>query len=199
MALQAHIAIGSPDGELIAASLRRPEAFAEIFERHFVAIHRYLARRIGRAAADDLASQTFTIAFERRGTFRAAETGAAGARPWLLGIATNLLCNQRRAEQRFIEIVARLAADAAPAALTPELEAESELAAALADLPADQRDVLVLYAWEELTYEEIACVLDVPVGTVRSRLSRARSQLRSSLTVHAPQHRTGAEDHEESR
>src|SRR5271167_757563 len=88
------------DAALIARSLTVPEAFAGVFDRHFDAVHRYLARRVGRERADDLASQTFTVAFERRASFR---PGEAGAPPWLLGIATNLLRNHRRSEQRLLE------------------------------------------------------------------------------------------------
>ena len=99
------------DGELIAQSSTMPDAFHELFDRHFKAVHRYLARRVGRDRADDLASQTFTVAFTRRTTFR---TDATDARPWLLGIATNLLMNERRAEQRSLEAVARIKAQPVP-------------------------------------------------------------------------------------
>jgi RNA polymerase sigma-70 factor (ECF subfamily) len=171
----------SSDAQLIARSLATPEAFGGLFDRHFTAVHRYLARRIGREHADDLASQTFTVAFERRATFR---PGGVGARPWLLGIATNLLRNDRRSEQRLLETLAILSADAEAAGIDgPAGETDCELAAALSGLDGDQRDVLLLYAWAELSYEEIADSLAIPVGTVRSRLSRARSELRSQLTV----------------
>jgi DNA-directed RNA polymerase specialized sigma24 family protein len=79
---------------VIAASVARPELFSRIFDRHFVLVHAYLTRRIGRVMADDLASATFTVAFERRGSFRA---DADSAHPWLLGIASNLMRNQWRA------------------------------------------------------------------------------------------------------
>jgi RNA polymerase sigma-70 factor (ECF subfamily) len=156
--------------------------FGEIFDRHFSSVHRYLGRRAGPERADDLASQTFTVAFQRRATFRAREVDA---RPWLLGIATNLLRNDWRSEQRLLETLARIGAE--PGAITststavPELDCE--LAAALATLGRDQRDVLFLHAWAELSNQEIATALSIPVGTVRSRLSRARSYLRSQLTV----------------
>ncbi len=165
------------DGELIARSLMSPEAFGDLFDRHFVAVHRYLARRLGRERADDLAAQTFTVAFERRATFRREELEA---RPWLLGIATHLLLNDRRAEQRLLETVARLSAQ--PERVIEERpDVDVELAAALAELEGDQRDVLLLTAWGELSYEEIAAALEIPVGTVRSRLSRARAHLRDRL------------------
>lgn len=166
------------DSSLIALSGSRPEAFAIIFDRHFAAIHAYLSRRVGRARADDLASTTFAVAFERRSDFR---PDADSARPWLFGIATNLLRNERRAELRTLQMLARLrqvpdAGTAAPGGIDPRL------AAVLAELDPSQRDVLLLYAWGELSYDEIAASLEVPVGTVRSRLSRAHEQLRQALT-----------------
>jgi DNA-directed RNA polymerase specialized sigma24 family protein len=86
-----------PDADLIGESLSRPEAFAAIFERHFAAVHRYLARRAGAGLADDLASEVFTVAFARRASFRGHSDSAL---PWLLGIATNLLHNHGRAGVR---------------------------------------------------------------------------------------------------
>ena len=85
---------GSSDADVIARSLSVPDAFGVLFDRHFDAVHRYLARRVGRERADDLASQTFVVAFERRGSFR---PNALAARPWLFGIATHL-CQGRARE-----------------------------------------------------------------------------------------------------
>jgi RNA polymerase sigma-70 factor (ECF subfamily) len=167
------------DGELIAQSSTTADAFHELFDRHFKAVHRYLARRVGRDRADDLASQTFTVAFTRRATFR---TDATDARPWLLGIATKLLMNERRAERRSLQAVDRIQAQPVPpVAGLADAGLDHEVAAALADLDPDQRDVLLLFAWGELSYEEIASALAIPVGTVRSRMSRARSCLRLRL------------------
>jgi RNA polymerase sigma-70 factor (ECF subfamily) len=167
------------DGDLLAQSVTAAEAFHELFDRHFRVVHRYLARRVGPDRADDLASQTFTVAFTRRATFRVDVTDA---RPWLLGIATNLLMNERRAEQRSLETVDRIQAQPVPSAGEPADDGlDHEVAAALAELDPDQRDVLLLFAWGELSYEEIAWALAIPVGTVRSRMSRARSCLRRRL------------------
>lgn len=164
----------------ISRSIEAPEAFAPIFDRHFTAVHRYLARRAVRERADDLASQTFVVAFERRARYR---LDACDARPWLFGIATKLLANDRRSEQRLLESFGQLSGDArrtaAPA--DPVSDPERDLAAALAKLDPAQRDVLLLHAWCDLPYEEIADALEIPIGTVRSRLSRARASLRADL------------------
>jgi RNA polymerase sigma-70 factor (ECF subfamily) len=169
----------SGDALAISRSVEIPAAFEAIFDRHFNAVHRYIARRAGRQRADDLASQTFVVAFETRARFR---PDSPSARPWLLGIATKLLANDRRAEQRLLETYGQLSVDArrTAGASSPPEPAE-DVAAALAKLDPGQRDVLLLHAWGELSYEEIADALEIPVGTVRSRLSRARASLQIEL------------------
>jgi RNA polymerase sigma-70 factor (ECF subfamily) len=173
------------DEAVIFESVSKPQVFSAIFDRHFHVIYSYLAKRAGTQVAEDLASLTFTVAFERRTVFA---RGAGSARPWLFGIANNLLHNRRRSEQRLSETAAAFAAlssdgEVAPGAPGPRGAAfeDAQLARALATLEVSYRDVLLLYAWGELTYEEIAVALAIPVGTVRSRLSRARSQLRREL------------------
>jgi RNA polymerase sigma-70 factor (ECF subfamily) len=161
--------------------------FSTIFERHFAAIQRYLARRVGSARADDLASQTFVVAFERRTSFN---DDVASGRAWLFGIATNLMRNEARSERRLLAAVARLGADSAGdlqedvERTLARVDASREvdrIAGVLADLDRDQRDVLLLHAWGDLSYEEIARALSIPVGTVRSRLSRARAKFSAAL------------------
>ncbi len=176
------------DATVIARSRTDAQAFAAIVDRHFTAIHRYLARRIGSDRADDLAAQAFATAFRRRGDF---DMGADSARPWLFGIATNVLRNELRAERRMLAAIARLDAGDAPD-LSEELERSlarvdaadevARLAGAIAALDADQRDVLLLHAWGELSHGEIAAALQIPVGTVYSRLSRARASLRRAAS-----------------
>jgi RNA polymerase sigma-70 factor (ECF subfamily) len=178
---------GPPDAAVIERSLADGEAFSPIVDRHFVVVHRYLARRVGRDRADDLAAQTFAVAFTRRDRF---DGSAVSARPWLFGIATNLLRNELRSERRMLVAIARL--DAASAGdLVDEVERSlaradaahevARLAGAIAALDDDQRDVLLLYAWGELSQAEIAAALQVPVGTVYSRLSRARARLQRAF------------------
>lgn len=170
------------DGAVIAASIIRPEAFATIFDRHYRAVHRYLARRVGTGLADDLAASAFAVAFEQRHRFR-IEAGIA--RPWLFGIATNLIRAHHRAEQRLLETLAGLGAELATGEVGAGADDQRDLATALAELPIEQRDVLLLLAWGELTYEEIAGTLAIPLGTVRSRLARARGHLRTRLRASA--------------
>src|SRR5579862_1374558 len=88
------------DADVIVLSRAAPEVFGIVFDRHFRAVHRFLAARGGAGLADDLAAQTFVVAFERRSTFRASST--PDARPWLLGIANNLLRGSRRSERRHL-------------------------------------------------------------------------------------------------
>jgi RNA polymerase sigma factor (sigma-70 family) len=166
------------DNAIVRRALHEPEAFTELFDRYADDVHRYAVRRLGPEAADDVTAETFTVAFARRGRF---DLSRPDARPWLLGIATNLIRGQRRAELRRWRAMARTVhtvgeepeADRISARLTAQA-ARGELAAALGRLSADQRDALLLHAWAELDYEQIAEALGVPIGTVRSRLHRAR-------------------------
>jgi RNA polymerase sigma factor (sigma-70 family) len=180
----------SSDANVIARSLGRPEQFALIFHRHFGVVHSYLARRVGPSSADHLAAQTFVVAFERRHSFSA---GAADARPWLFGIATNLMRNEWRAEQRSLAALARLPRSEHSAPQT-ELPGSELLGAALEQLDHGQRDALLLYAWEGLSYDEIAVALDVPIGTVRSRIARARARLSAALSDTDPSREEMAND-----
>ncbi|HWE58343.1 MAG TPA: RNA polymerase sigma factor [Solirubrobacteraceae bacterium] len=175
----------SDDGASIAHSLHDPEAFAEVFDRHFAFVHRYIARRAGRDRADDLAAQTFTVAFSHRGRYR---DDLGTARPWLLGIATNLMRAAARGDRRVASIVERLGSEAATsfsggsrADASSSSEDDDGLRSALATLHPQQRDVLLLHTLGELTYLEIAETLAIPVGTVRSRISRACAALRAEL------------------
>lgn len=171
------------DSDVISAS---PAGFATIFDRHFDAVHAYLQRRIGPDIADELASQTFLVAFDGRARYDLAQPDA---RPWLFGIATNLLRRHHRAEQRQYRAYARSAMDPVLDAfdgVEDRLDASEmrrRLLDALADVPSGELDALLLYAWADLSYPEIAIALEIPTGTVRSRLSRARGRLRVALDL----------------
>src|SRR4029450_9037591 len=96
------------DAALIERSLREPERFTELFDRYYGEIHGYVARRLGHSLAEDVASGTFLVGFDRR---RRYDVAYPSARPWLYGIASNLVARHRRAEVRRYRALAR--ADAA--------------------------------------------------------------------------------------
>jgi RNA polymerase sigma factor (sigma-70 family) len=173
------------DAEIIERSWPEPERFAEVFDRHAAHIHRYVARRLGRDVAGDVVAETFLAAFGKRHGY---DLGRPDARPWLYGIATNLVGQHRRDEVRRYRLQLALppeAIEACPADRVAEhVSAQAvrrPLAAAVADLSAGDRDVLLLVAWEQFSYDEVAAALQIPVGTVRSRLNRARRQVRAAL------------------
>jgi RNA polymerase sigma-70 factor (ECF subfamily) len=174
------------DSEEISASVSGPSRFAAIFDRHFDSVHSYARRRVGESAADEIASQTFLVAFGRRAAY---DTSRDSAKPWLLGIATNLIHNQRRQEKRQFRAYAKTGIDSGLDPLEGiEARADArrlrpQLAAVLAALPKEEADPLLLFAWAELGYEEIAEALEVPTGTVKSRLSRARIRIREQLRL----------------
>jgi RNA polymerase sigma factor (sigma-70 family) len=175
------------DAEVIAASAADPHAFATVFDRHFDAVHRYLRARLGPFLADDLAAETFTRAFDARRRF---DPSYADSRPWLFAIATNLVREHRRAEVRRLKALCRLDPRAQAAtdedAAIARLDAAAggrELAAALASLRPKDRDALLLIAWADLTYEEASHAAGVPVGTIRSRVHRARAVVRHALEL----------------
>ena len=178
------------DAELVAASVRDPDAFRELFERHWDGLYRFCLNRAG-AAGEDIAAEAFRVAFDRRKRYDARYSDA---RPWLFGIATNLLREHFRAarrEESKLERSAALSAGYSSEAVPEGVEREllgSHLAAALEGIPAADRDALLLLAWADLDYEQIATALGIPLGTVRSRIHRARHRVREYLEA-AENHR----------
>jgi RNA polymerase sigma-70 factor, ECF subfamily len=173
------------DSALIEASLRDPARFAAVFDRHSDEIYRYAAGRLGPDAADDVTAETFLTAFRKRGTY---DLGRSDARPWLYGIATNWIREHRRIERRHYEGLTRLpvprhaeAFDEAVADRVTALQMVPRLAGALAALSRDERDLLLLVAWTDLSYGEVAQALGVAPGTVASRLHRVRAKMRKRL------------------
>ena len=164
------------DAAAISRSLGEPRAFAPVFDRHFDAVHRYIQRRVGRDLADDLAAETFARAFDHR---RRYDLRYADARAWLLGIATNVMRRHWRTERRRLDALSRAVAQAASEDVGEA--ASTEVFAALRRLSRRDREAVLLFAWADLSYEEIAVALHVPIGTVRSRLARARRLLRECL------------------
>lgn len=168
----------------------RPDAdtarFERLFDRHAAELLGYCFRRTADAAlAEDLVSVVFLEAWRRRGALRSD----ADARPWLYGIATNVVRHQWRSRRRHAAALARMAGgrdDGEPAdeVLARQHEMRAVLAG-VAALPRGEQDVLALCVWSDLSYEDAARALDLPVGTVRSRLSRARARLRTARAAAA--------------
>lgn len=173
------------DMECLALSLSQPAAFELIFERHFAAVHGYLHRRAGRDVADDLAAETFALAFEQRASYRSN----GSVLPWLYGIATNLLRRSWRAERTQLRAYGRTGVDHSadhPDDAASRLDGatlRTQLAKALEAMPRRQRDALLLYALADLSYEEVATALDVPIGTIRTWVHRARKVAQRVLAV----------------
>jgi RNA polymerase sigma factor (sigma-70 family) len=184
MSFEVQHMLDDSDAALIARSLASPELFGELFDRHWSSVYRYCRSRAG-AEGEDLAAETFRLAFDRRGTY---ELDRPDARPWLLGLATNLIRNHLRSCNRGERAVMRLSQPGAiddPTDLLIEYAEAAPLgpkvAQALDGIPSCDRDALLLMAWNDLSYEEVAAALGVPAGTVASRISRARLRLRARL------------------
>jgi RNA polymerase sigma-70 factor (ECF subfamily) len=161
--------------------VRTPHAIEVLFADHFDAIFRFATCRVGRDAAADVTAETFAQAM------RSADRmdPARDARPWLFGIASNVIRHHRRAERRRIRGYAAVEHQSDVAGANGHPESETLLRARLVDaltrLDARDREALLLFAWADLTYEEIATALEIPLGTVRSRIHRARRMVRESL------------------
>lgn len=173
------------DAEIISLSGADPERFGEIYARHAHDVRGFAVSRLGHDGAEDVTAETFIAAFRIRDRFDATRVSA---RPWLMGIAVRQIANRKRAERARYRMLATLTPELpteGPAERVGELVAahalRGPLAAALARLRAPDRDVLLLMAWADLSYAEAAEALDIPIGTVRSRLSRARRVLRTVL------------------
>jgi RNA polymerase sigma-70 factor, ECF subfamily len=179
---------GELGGELEPSGLQREtmsvgHSFDEAFSAEFAPLRAYFAKRLGTSAAEELTAETFAVAYRRWSDLDPSRP----VRPWLYGIATNLAKHHWRRERRMLRAYARTGLDPV---LTEEdvsldrLDAQSAgavLAAALAELRHEEREVILLYAWTGLTDTGIADALGLPIGTVKSRLSRARQHLRNHL------------------
>jgi RNA polymerase sigma-70 factor (ECF subfamily) len=171
------------DAGLIARSVVDGRWFEVLFDRHHRRIHRFCVARGGLDAADDLAAETFVTAFRRRAEYDLAFPDAA---PWLFGIALNVVRASRRRELAQRRVVQRVAALEPGELWSEAFEGDGALGEALRGLSAQDRDLIVLFAWAGLSYEQLAECFGVPVGTVRSRLSRIRGRLRSGLASASP-------------
>ena len=154
------------DAEVIRRARRDSAAFSVLFDRHAPALHRYVTRRLGDSMADDVVAETFLAAFRRLGRY---DTDYRDARPWLYGIAANLIGKHRRAEVRAYLALARTGVDEVAESYAERVEArvtasaaQRDLARALAVLSSKDREVLLMIAWADLSYEETARALGIP-------------------------------------
>jgi RNA polymerase sigma factor (sigma-70 family) len=173
------------DAAVLAGSLRQPEVFGQIYDRHFTGIYAYVVSRLGHDEAADITAETFIDAFRRRASF---DPTRGAVRPWLFGIATRLVAQHRRAEARRYRALARAPVEPDPgghddrvAARVSAQARREPLVRALAGLGDGDRGVLLLVALGGLSYQEVAEALSVPPGTVASRLNRARRAVRGVL------------------
>ncbi|MFJ5901440.1 RNA polymerase sigma factor [Streptomyces sp. NPDC093064] len=159
-------------------------AFTPLVEKYSPALHGYFARRVP-GAADDLLAEAWLQAFAARRTFDASRGSARG---WLFGVARNVLAGHVRRTGRDTTAPAPAASDPWQA-VDQRLDAAAlapALRKALADLPAEERELMLLVAWEQLTPTEAAAAVGIPAGTARSRLHRARGRLRERLAPPRP-------------
>lgn len=171
------------DSELVIGSLDNPQRFERLVELYGERVHAYLARRVA-ANADDLLAEVWLAAFAGRRSYDPARGEVVG---WLFGIARNVMLAHLRTEQRRSTregVVRHFNVEQIDewAAVDGRLDAAGSapaLRVALAGLPAEEREVLLLVAWEQLTPSEVAVALGIPAGTARSRLHRARKRITS--------------------
>lgn len=167
-------------------SIEDPSRFEAIFERHYDAVRRYAQVRAGLESGEDIAVEVFDIAYCRRETFDAS---FRSAKPWLLGIASNLIRHHARDERLRLSVLARVMGPLAEEPID-EHRLDAMLLApriyeVLGGLHPDDRDAFLLFALGQLSYAEIALALDIPVGTVRSKIFRVRKILRERIDFEA--------------
>lgn len=159
--------------------------FAEAFDLNYDVIFRYLRRRVDQELAADLTAETFSTALKEFDRF---DPDRGNVRAWLFGIAANKMRHEARREERELRAYARTGVD--PVVVDPMVESDRrldaerqrrELAEGLASLDEADREALLLFSWSDLSYPEIAEALQIPLGTVKSRIARARRTLRQCL------------------
>lgn len=180
--------VGVTDAEIIRASWQTPDRFGALYDRYVRILYGYASLRVGPNAAEDIVADTFLAAFAQRCTYDVARDTA---RPWLFGILTKKIAERSRTEKIHYRAYARAwqapVAESLADRVTDQVSAQAmrgRLVSAIGRLGRADRHVLLLIAWGELTYDEVAQALDIPVGTVASRLNRARRKLRRALDDH---------------
>jgi RNA polymerase sigma factor (sigma-70 family) len=178
-------AVADADARARSVTMSDTEEFGLLYDRYAGQLYRYAYQRAGDQAAQDIVADTFLAAFQQRASFDPAR---GEARPWLFGILTRKLARYHRTEKARYLAFARAAEpdtehnpDERITEAVSAAAMRAPLAAALAKLSRGDRDVLLLVAWADCTYEEVATVVGIPIGTVRSRLNRARRKVRQAL------------------
>jgi len=173
------------DAGIVRASLRDPSRFGEIFDRYADDILRYVSARLGSDLAEDVTAETFLAAFRARARY---DVSRPNARPWLYGIAIRQIGKHARAERRYRDALSRVHAEKVAADFGDQVadrvtaeQLRPRLSAVLSGLPRQDRELLLLVAWTDLTYEESAQALGVSVSAVKSRLHRVRRRTRAAL------------------
>ena len=166
------------------ANPRAEVEIAQLVAEHHQAVYRYAFRLTGAACdADDLAQQVFLAAQQKLGQLRSPEA----ARCWLFTMLRNLFLKSRRRRRMLSPEDLEAGLEGIPAQIPDDDGIDREkLQQALNDLSPEARLAVVMYYFEECSYREIAQQLEVPIGTVMSRLSRAKAHLRARLIEPAP-------------
>jgi RNA polymerase sigma factor (sigma-70 family) len=179
--------VAATDAAIIERSWHDTSGFALLYDRHAGQLYRYAQRRLGGDIAQEVVAETFLAAFAARTRY---DVSRPDALPWLYGILSKEIARHHRRETSRLRTLARCWPDTPAHSPADQVAADvsaqaarQQLAAALARLTDGERDVLLLYAWGELSYDEVAAALGLPIGTVRSRLSRARRKTRDALGV----------------
>jgi RNA polymerase sigma-70 factor, ECF subfamily len=153
----------------------RAERFANLYAAHYGAVHAYGARRVGPDAADEIAAETFLVAWRR------FDQLPAEALPWLYGVARNVVCRHRMKTGRQLQTLEALQRE--PTVGDSGDDDDARLWTAWAELRDGDREVLALIAWEELSVAEAARVLGCPAAVFSVRLHRARRRLERLLSA----------------
>jgi RNA polymerase sigma-70 factor, ECF subfamily len=183
--------VTATDRELWQSALNGDAAsFGALFELHARPVYNFCFRRTGSwSAAEDLTSDVFLLAWRRRREVVFTVEGGS-VLPWLLGVASNLLRNWHRSQRRATAALTRLGASPDTADFADDVVGRladerrmREVLAVVDRLQVGEQEVLALCAWAGLSYEDCALALGVPIGTVRSRLARARAHLAELLAA----------------
>lgn len=178
------------DADVVRASIRDPGRFGELFDRYGDDILRYAGARLGRELAEDVTAETFLAAFRARSRY---DLSRGTARPWLYGIAIRQIGKHSRAERRYRQALSRAQVDMVTADFGDRVadrvtaqQLRPRLSQVLSGLSRQDRELLLLAAWTDLSYEESAQALGVSVSAVKSRLHRIRVRTRQALGPASP-------------